>query len=126
MQAEITRTSVEFEKKKKEAEQARSLKVECDQLREQVQELQRDNSAQQAKMLMSAFGNMDGSSAGSGLGSLLGSSSGSSMVQNEGSSGQADRVTQLEREVSTLTNQNLKLQELNAELQQKLNVQISL
>ena len=39
MQAENTRTSVEFEKKKKEAEQARSLKVECDLLREQVQEL---------------------------------------------------------------------------------------
>jgi len=36
MQAENTRTSVEFEKKKKEAEQARSLKVECDLLREQV------------------------------------------------------------------------------------------
>ena len=39
--------------------------------------------------------------------------------QNEGQQ-QVERTTQLEREVSTLTNENLKLKEQNAELQQQL------
>ena len=86
---------------------------------EQVQELQRDNSAQQSKILMSAFGNT--SVGDSGLGSLLGApaSNANSDEQNEGQQ-QVERTTQLEREVSTLTNENLKLKEQNAELQQQL------
>jgi len=76
-----------------------------------VQELQKDNSAQQAKMLMSALGG-GGSGLGesSGLGSLLGSSA-SATSASPGDSGSSERTTQLEREVSTLTNDNLKLQD---------------
>ena len=41
-------------------------------MREKVQELQRDNSAQQAKILMSAFGGSGGAlGSSSGLGSLM-------------------------------------------------------
>ena len=65
---------------------------------------------------MSAFGNSS-----SGLGSLLGapSANASSGEQSEESQ-QVERSTQLEREVSTLTNENLKLKEQTAELQQQL------
>lgn len=61
--------------KGKDADEAKKLRVECEELREKVQELQRDNSAQQAKMLMSAFGNVSGGGSSGGLGSLMGSSS---------------------------------------------------
>ena len=74
---------------------------------------------------MSAFGNTSGGD--SGLGSLLGvpASSASTGEQNEGEQ-QVERATQLEREVSTLTNENLKLKEQNAELQQQLEDNIGL
>lgn len=61
--------------KGKDADEAKKLRVECEELREKVQELQRDNSAQQAKMLMSAFGNVSGGGSSGGLSSLMGSSS---------------------------------------------------
>lgn len=66
---------------------------------------------------MSAFGSSSGGGS-SGLSSLL-SGSAANAEQNE-SSEQAERTTQLEREVSTLTNENLKLKENVAELQLKL------
>ena len=81
-------------------------------------------------MLMSALGGASGgNSMSSGLGSLMnpyqdGSAGGEADDTPDGQ--QAERTRQLEREVSSLTNQNLKLQEQNADLQQKLQDQISL
>jgi len=51
--------------KSRDATEAKSLREECNRLKEKVLELQRDNSANQAKLLMSAFG---GSGAPLGLG----------------------------------------------------------
>lgn len=46
LQEDNTRISTELTKKRKDAANALELKEECERLREQVQELQRDNSAQ--------------------------------------------------------------------------------
>jgi hypothetical protein len=46
LQAQNARLSADSEKKKKAEEQVKELKQECERMREQVQELQRDNSAQ--------------------------------------------------------------------------------
>ena len=64
-------------------------------------------------MLMSAIGGSGSAGGGmSGLGSLLSSSSGGQGISSsDETSGASERTTQLEREVSSLTNQNLRLQE---------------
>ena len=120
LQEDNTRITTELKKKRKDAESALELREECARLREQVQELQRDNSAQQAKMLMSALGGTSGgNSMSSGLGSLMNpykDSGAGGEVDDVNDGGQAERTRQLEREVSTLTNQNLKLQENLADL----------
>ena len=105
--------------KGKDAASASSLREECQRLRDKVQELQRDNSANQAKLLMSAFGS-------SGTSSLLGSSAMASAPANEVCEELQERTTQLEREVSTLTNENLKLKYENQDLQLQLESQIAL
>ena len=68
--------SSENAKKKKDADQTRQMREERDRLKEQVMDLQRDNSAQQAKILLGALGSSSGSSSLAGVGSLLGNSVG--------------------------------------------------
>ena len=80
-------------------------------MREKVQELQRDNSAQQAQMLMSALGGSGGLSSSSGLGGLMSGATAGGDEDEDGQSEQEKRLTQLEREISNLTNENLKLKE---------------
>ena len=57
-----------------------------------------------------------GSGGSGGLGSLMGPTSSNSAAAGDGEQS-SERMTQLEREVSTLTNENLKLKELNQEVQ---------
>ena len=62
----------DLEKKTKDADEVKTLRAESERLREQVLEFQRENSAQQAKILMGALGNNSG--APSAFGALLGGS----------------------------------------------------
>ena len=108
------------------AAHAQRVQEERDQLQQRVRELERDNSEQQAKILMSAFNTSGSQSNATSLLTGLGNLTSASTLANETSTSVADkdRLQTLERDNSQLTNENLKLQEENQSLSIQLQEQI--
>lgn len=74
---------------------ARKYKIQVDELQEKIEQVQRDSSAQQAKLIISALTNQG--------------ESGSPPMDLQMQDSNKDEVAALEKEVSDLTNYNLKL-----------------